>query len=452
MRISVTARLALLAFGLIFASNLALVALVWNQIHDSAVEVLKRDTAEQTESLVAVWRGGGTSAMLKVVADAYNRGDEAIIAVIVDKAGRRIGGRGPNLVLSSRLEPNEFQIVRIGRSPPWSLGEAGISIQPIGADWLVSGRLLDDWQQEQHAIERALVFAALLSLALGGVGGLVLTRYVARRLDRLAGVVEAVASGDLSPRVAMVAGGGDAFDRLATRLNTMLDKIERLMIELRVVTDSLAHDLRSPLSRLRAKAEQAVLQTDPVARDAALNGMIGETDLVMRMLTTLMEISRSESVPRDRFTRIDPAELVEEIGELYAPVAEDAAIAFIVDAPPGLGQIAIHRELLSQALTNLIDNALRHAAAGADITLRVARRDGALRFSVADRGPGIAQADHEHALRRFGRLDGARSTPGAGLGLALVAAVARLHGGRLELGDNAPGLVATLIVPQRQGA
>lgn len=448
MRVSVTARLALLAFGLILLSNLGLVALVWNQIHTSAIEMLRRDTAEQTDSLLAVWRSGGTPAMLRVVADAYDRGDEAMIAMVVDESGHRVAGRGPSQIRTARLQPADFQIVRIG-NPPWSLREAGIATRRIGDQWLVSGRLLDDWQQEQHAIERALLLAGLLSLVLGGVGGLVLTRYVSRRLDRLAGVVEAVASGDLSPRVAMVAGGSDAFDRLAMRLNAMLDKIERLMSELRVVTDSLAHDLRSPLSRLRAKAEAAVLQPDAAARDAALNGMIAETDLVMRMLSTLIEISRSESVSRERFSEIDPAELVEEIGELYAPVAEDAGTALLVEADPAIPPVRLHRELLSQAMTNLIDNALRHAAEGRNITLAVRRNGGSLCFSVADRGPGIAAADHDQARRRFGRLDGARSTPGAGLGLALVEAVARLHGGRLDLADNAPGLIATLVLPIR---
>ncbi len=447
MRLSITARLALLAFALILLSNLGLVALVWNQIHDNAIELLRRDTIEQSDSLAEVWQSGGTAGLLKAVDDAYDRGDETLIAVVVGADGRRVGGRGPRIAALGPLRQTAFRIVRLDAAPPWSRRDAGIAIRRIGPQWLLSGRLLDDWQQEQRAIERALVVAGILSLALGLIGGLVLTRYVTNRLDRIGGVVEAVATGDLSRRVTVVADGADAFDRLAGRLNAMLDKIERLMTELRVMTDSLAHDLRSPLARLRSKAESAAMQTDPVAREAALGGLIAETDILMQMLTMLLEISRSESVSRDRFAAIDPAALVEEIADLYAPVAEDAGMAFELVVSGAPTSIALHRELMSQAIANLIDNAMRHAASGGAIVLRLLREPGALRFQVEDQGPGIAAADHEQARRRFGRLDDARSTPGAGLGLALVEAVARLHGGQLALSDNRPGLIAAIVVP-----
>ena len=297
-------------------------------------------------------------------------------------------------------------------------------------------------------MERALAVAVLVSLALGILGGLVVSRYVARRLVRIAGVVEAVEAGDLTPRVPTLdVIRGDAFDRLAVRLNAMLDKVERLMTELRVVTDSLAHDLRSPLARLRTKTENAVLIADPQGREAALSGLLTETDLVMRMLTMVIEISRSGSVSRDRFIEVSPANLLEEIGELYAPVAEDAGLVFTIaidDRPPPM---KLHRELISQAITNLIDNALHHGATGGEVTLRLVQRADGLAIQVEDRGPGIAATDRAQALKRFGRLDSARSTPGAGLGMALIEAVARLHDGRFELDDNAPGLIARIVLP-----
>jgi signal transduction histidine kinase len=148
---------------------------------------------------------------------------------------------------------------------------------------------------------------------------------------------------------------------------------------------------------------------------------------------------------RDRFTRLDPAALIGEIAELYAPVLEDAGIDFAVQAVPAPA-VAVHRELLSQAIANLLDNAIKHGSGG-QIVLRLATEPGAIRIEVADKGRGIALADQATAVRRFGRLDAARSEPGAGLGLALVEAVARLHRGRLELGDNAPGLVARIVLP-----
>ena len=448
MRLSVTARIALLAIGLALVSNLVLVAFVWRQVHDDAIDALRRDTIEQSDALAAVYRTGGLPALGRAIEEARAPGDLSLIIAVVDADGHRRAGVGPEVAAFGPPVRTDFRISMMGTSPPWSEREAGYAVRPIGQYWLVSGRLLDDWEQEQRGIESALAAATLLSLLLGVVGGLVVTRYVGRRLNHVADVIEGVAGGDLSRRVPGTAAGDDAFDRLATRLNAMLDKVERLMTELRVVTDSLAHDLRSPLARLRTKAETAVLLTDPGQREAALGGLVTETDVVMRMLTMLIEISRSESVPRDRFTSLDPAALIEEIGELYAPVAEESGLRFEVVIELHPPRIILHRELMTQAITNLIDNALRHAAGGAEIILRLASTATEVRIQVEDRGPGIAEADREQALRRFGRLDNARSTPGAGLGLSLIEAVARLHGGRVELTDNAPGLVAAIILPR----
>lgn len=447
-RLTVTARIALLAIGLALVSNLVLVAFVWQQIRDDSVDALRRDTIEQSDALVSVWRSGGEPALSRAIAEARAPGDFSLILAIVDGSGQRRVGVGPeDITLVGAPEPTAFRIGKIGGDRPWSEREAGYSVRRIGANFLVSGRLLDDWEQEQRGIEQAMVAATLLSLALGLLVGLIVTRYVGHRLNEVADVIEGVAAGDLTRRVRGVADGQDAFDRLASRLNAMLDKLERLMTELRVVTDGFAHDLRSPLARLRSKAEAAVLQSDPDAREAALGGLLVETDLVMRMLTTLIEISRAESLSRDRFTSVDPKALVEEIAELYAPVVEDAGMTFTTVIEATSGRVILHRELMTQAITNLIDNALRHACAGRAVTLRLTRADRELRFQVEDRGAGIAEADRALALRRFGRLDGARSTPGAGLGMALVEAVARLHGGHLALDDNAPGLIAAIVVP-----
>ncbi|MGY4398553.1 signal transduction histidine kinase [Sphingomonas sp. UYAg733] len=443
---SVTARIALLAIALALVSNLALVGFVWQQIHDDAVGTLRRDTIEQSDALVAVWRNGGMKALNEAIEDARAPGDDSLILAVIDASGRRIGGTGPDR-LTLNGDATIFRIGRAGTTSPWSDRDAGYAVRAIGPNRLISGRLLDDWEREQRDLESALALAVLLSLALGIGGGLVIARYVGRRLNGIAGVIEGVADGDLSRRVVMLSDSGDAFDRLAIRLNAMLDKVERLMGELRIVTDSLAHDLRSPLARLRSKTEGALLMDDPAQREAALGGLIVETDLVMRMLTTLIEISRSESISRDRFTLVDPAALIEEIADLYAPVVEDAGLRFVVAIDAKLSALPLHRELMSQAITNLVDNALRHGANGASVTLRLAGDAHEVRLQVEDHGPGIAAADRVQALRRFGRLDTARTTPGAGLGMTLVEAVARLHGGRLELGDNAPGLIATIVLP-----
>lgn len=447
IRLSVTARIALLAIGLALISNLVLVGFVWKLVHDDAIDAVRRDTLEESDALVAVYRTGGLPALGRAIEDAQAPSDPTRIVMVIAPDGRRLAQVGPAIGQVGSAPAIGFHIGQVGDSRPWSEREAGYAVRQIGTNRLVSGHLLDDWQEEQRGIERALAAATLLSLALGIGGGLVVTRYVGQRLNRVTDVIEGVAEGDLSRRVPNAASGGDAFDRLALRLNAMLDKTERLMTELRIVTDGLAHDLRSPLARLRAKAEAAVLQADPAQREAAMGGLLIETDLVMRMLSTMIEITRAESVPRDRLAPIDPAALMEEIAELYAPVVEDAGMRFdavIAEHPP---RIVLHRELLTQAIANLIDNALRHAGAGGAISLRLAIEGAEARFQVEDRGPGIAEADRAQALRRFGRLDSARSLPGAGLGMALVEAVARLHDGRIELGDNAPGLVAAVVVP-----
>ncbi|AJP72849.1 sensor histidine kinase [Sphingomonas hengshuiensis] len=446
-RLSITARLALLAVGLSLVSSLTLAGFVWHQTHDDAIGVLRRDTIEQSDTLAALWRSGGSRALEQAIANAQQPGDESLVMTVVDARGRRLFGTAPDQ-LAFAPAAERFRIGALARGAGWDGQEAGFAVRPLGRDWLVNGRLLDDWERAQRTLEHALLLAVLLSLVLGAAGGLVLTRYVSRRLNRIAGAVDAVAAGDLTRRVGAVAGGGDAFDRLAGRIDQMLDRIDSLMAELRIVTDSIAHDLRSPIARLRARADAALTAAEPAQRDSALAGLIVETDLVMRMLAVLLEISRSQAMTRDTLQPFSPAELIDEIAELYAPVVEEAGLAFVLTLPPlPPPPLPMHRELLSQALANLIDNALRHAGSGGEIALSLVTAPGEVRIALADRGPGIAPADHAQALSRFGRLDRARSLPGAGLGLALVEAVARLHGGRLLLSDNAPGLVATIVLP-----
>jgi signal transduction histidine kinase len=445
IRLSVTARIALLSIALALVTNVALVLFVRQQVHQNAIEALRRDDTEQADALVAVWRSGDLPALREAMIDANSPPDPTLVLGVLGPDGHPVFGVGPH-TLTGPVRAMPFHIARLD-SKHQPTPELGFSVRPIGENWLLSGHLLTDWEAEQGEIERAFLIALALSIALGTLAGLIVTRYVAGRLDEVVRTVGNVAEGDLSQRVPATAGG-DAFDRLARQLNVMLDKLERLMTELRIVTDSLAHDLRSPLARLRSRTEAALLVADPAQHEAALAGLLNETDLVMRMLSMLIEISRSESVPRDRFTTVDPVELIEEIGELYDPVAEDAGVPLSIAIEGHPRPLALHRELMIQAITNLIDNALRHAADGGAITLRLAQGQGTLIIQVEDRGPGIAEADREQALKRFGRLDRARSTPGAGLGLALIQAVAHLHGGRCELDDNAPGLIARIVVPR----
>lgn len=444
MRISTTARLAALAALLVFASNLAVIGYVRTRTHDDTVARLESEVVEQADALQRVYRSGGEGALARAISALAAAGDEDLVVALVGPDGRvrqgNLEGRIPIAGAAS------FRIASPARDEPPS----GFVIRPVGRDWLISGRRADESLLLQRALERALLVSGALSLLMGAIGGVIIAYFVGRRLRVIAGVVDAVAGGDLSHR-ARIVSGGDAFDALAGRVNMMLDRIEGLMHELQLLTNSLAHDLRSPLSRLRVKVERAVALDDGPQRDAALNGLIQETDIIMRMLSTLLEIGRLETMHgRSQFDWIEPSALVGNLCDMYEPVMEEGRIAFTAALEGPILPMRAHGELLSQALANLVDNAIRHGCHGAGgdaIAIRLSAREGEMVLAVEDRGSGIAPEEEGEARRRFGRLDAARSRPGAGLGLALVEAVSRMHGGRLELADNAPGLAARMILP-----
>jgi signal transduction histidine kinase len=237
----------------------------------------------------------------------------------------------------------------------------------------------------------------------------------------------------------------DAFDSLGLALNAMLARIETLLDELRAVTDGLAHDLRSPLTRMKARIDRLNRTPDPDLGE--LGGIASEADALLAMLDNSLEISRLEAgIGRDAFEPVDLGALVTDMVEMYEPLAEESGVAITARSDMRVPVMA-HRQLLGRALSNLIDNALRYAAGGHSIAISAEPGPQGARLIVADRGPGIARAAREEALRRFGRLDMARSKGGAGLGLSLAAAIARLHGGQLLLSDNAPGLKVTIDLP-----
>jgi signal transduction histidine kinase len=230
----------------------------------------------------------------------------------------------------------------------------------------------------------------------------------------------------------------------------MLDRISTLMGELRMLTDSLAHDLRSPVGRLRAAADAALAAENPEERDQMLGAIIRQCDGLMRILTTALEIARSEAfTSKGQFNWFDPAQLAEELVEMYEPVAEEAGAAMRVDRSPVVVPVFGHRQLLAQALSNLIENAIKYGGSGGEIAVIVRDEDSMLKLGVGDRGPGIPAERRDEARRRFGRLDPSRGDEGAGLGLSLVQAIAHLHDGELVLVDNSPGLVALLQIPIR---
>ncbi len=287
-------------------------------------------------------------------------------------------------------------------------------------------------------------------MVLGLGGGIFVARRVLRRIDAMTGTTQRIMAGDLSGRLP-VGRSGDELDRLAGNLNAMLERIEALMVGLKEVSDNIAHDLKTPLTRLRNRAEEALAQSGNEADyRAALERTIEESDGLIRTFNALLMIARAESgQARDNMIAFDAADVANGIQELYEPLAEDNGLVLAVNAETA--PLHGNRELIGQALANLVENAIKYGkpvAGGGPAILIEARRDGdRVLLGVTDHGPGIAEADRKHAVERFVRLEASRTKPGSGLGLSLASAVATLHGGTLVLDDAGPGLRATLSLP-----
>lgn len=311
-------------------------------------------------------------------------------------------------------------------------------------------------QQGFAAQVRWLYFAGFGALALAGlIAGLIASRLAMRRIGEIVDTSDRIMAGDFARRV-RITGAGDELDRLASNLNAMLDRIESLMAGLREVSDNIAHDLKTPLTRLRTRAEEALRDGDPTQAREGLGQVIEDADELIKTFNALLLIARLEAGALEGATEtFELAELVRDVAELYEPVAEEAGMSLVchADAP---ALVHANRQLIGQAIANLIDNAIKYGArpgnAGArerpDITVDLAVAQGEVRIGVADSGPGIPASERERVLKRFVRLEASRTRPGTGLGLSLVAAVARLHGGRIALEDNAPGLRIVLTLPR----
>ncbi|MDB5716087.1 MAG: sensor histidine kinase [Sphingomonadales bacterium] len=445
-RIPTTARVALLSILLALLTNFALLGFIRVTTQDDAMATMRLRVSSDADVLRDTAASGNRPALTAAILDAIHD-DPHVFIGLIDGRGRVAVGNITRDQLPARLTDMDFHSADVRRSPRGHVVSVGYTIRPaLGGGWIITGREFDQHLALQDTLERSLFLAFVLSIAMGVISGALIARYVGSRVETIARVVDEVGAGDLSRR-ATVGKSGDAFDQLSSRINSMLDRLALLMSELRMLTDTLAHDLRSPVGRLRARIEAALTVTDEAQRDQLLGGVLAEADNLTRMLTTVLEIGRSEAqTARSQFLDLDPAALIAELGEMYEPLAEEKGVALSVDAVP-MKMVSAHRQLLAQALSNLVDNALSYGA-GAAVSLS-AFDDGAfVRLTVADSGPGIAMSDMAEARRRFGRLDASRGKPGAGLGLSLAEAVAHLHGGRLELADNGPGLAATLILPR----
>ena len=349
----------------------------------------------------------------------------------------------------------EFTLEQVGGSGERHQARAR-SFVLAGDFHLLVGRDMFELRATQALIARTLAWGVAITAMLAFAGAVMMSRSTAKRLETINATSRRIMRGDLSQRIP-TRGTHDEFDQLAANLNGMLDQIQQLMDGVRHVSDNIAHDLKTPLTRLRNRAEEA-LRAGKGEGDyrAALEATIEESDELIRTFNALLMIARAESGQASTpMTEFDAAEIAHGVGELYDPLADEKGLTLKVEAETAL-TVRGNRELVTQALANLVDNAIKYAGperasangAPAEVVVQASADGDRIRLSVSDHGPGIPAPDRVHVVERFVRLEESRSEPGSGLGLSLASAVAHLHGGALALEDNHPGLKATLLLPR----
>ncbi|MDB5396106.1 MAG: two-component sensor histidine kinase [Rhodospirillales bacterium] len=442
---SSTFRLSLFYVALFFLSVGALLAFIYVQ----AIATIDRETEQGTmvdaAALIQEYSAQGIAGLIDAVEDrvAPDRAGEGLY-LLEDEDGAPLAA---NIHAWPNAEPDArgwiaFTVDRDdgphqARGQTYALkdGSKLLVARDLRARLDFQGLMLD-----------ALYYASALTLVLGVGGGLLISRRMLNRLGAINRAAERIMTGDLTHRIA-TSGSNDEFDRLSDALNAMLEEIRRLMSGMRTVTDNIAHDLRSPLTRMKGRLEMLLREApDSEAQRLAIERTIGDADQLLATFTALLSIADAESgSARATMTALDLGALAADIVDLYGPAAEERMIAMLYDE--GQGTVVGSRQLLFQALANLVDNAIKNTPDGGTISLAVERRAGEVRLVVADTGTGIPEPDRDRVLEPFVRLDNSRSTPGSGLGLALVAAIARLHGAKIELSDNRPGLSVSLVFP-----
>ncbi len=312
---------------------------------------------------------------------------------------------------------------------------------------LLVGRNLRERQNFENLIEQSLVWSLIITVGLGMLGGVIMSRDMRRRLEAINATTLRIMRGAMHERIP-VTGSDDEFDHLSVNLNNMLQQIDRLMLAMREVSDNIAHDLRSPLTRLKSRLEIALLT--PKSGEhyrQVIEQTVQETDNILTTFNALLSIAQAEGgAARGDMEPIDMVLLCADVAELYEPLAEAKQLTLSASLA-GSAPIRGNRHLLFQAIANLVDNAIKYSDPGGQVSVSVTTEGDAVEVVVADRGPGIPEADRERVLHRFVRLEQSRTTPGNGLGLSLVTAVMTLHNGSLVLDDNRPGLKAILRLP-----
>lgn len=309
-----------------------------------------------------------------------------------------------------------------------------------GGDRLLVGRDISELDSFTEQIKAAVISSGALIFVLAAVASILVTRRTVGRIEQINATSRAIMQSGLDQRIPL-RGSHDEWDRVAENLNLMLERIETLMGEVKQVSDNVAHDLRTPLTRMRGRLEKAYdSQRSGEADQTLIGDTLADLDAVLRMFSSITRIARIETQARtDGFRTANLVEIASEVVELYDAAAEQDGTRLTIVGDPEV-KVTGDRDLIFDAIANLVDNAIKHGRVGGQVVVANENIDGRPVISIADDGPGIPAGEHEHVFKRFYRLEASRYTPGNGLGLSLVAAVARLHGARIELLDNAPGL------------
>ena len=428
-------------------------------VYWNTVVLLERQTDETIRSEVASlgeqYRQGGLNLLLQTVRNRSVPARARGIYLFISPNDSRLAGNLDALPPGTTEQAGwiEFPYDVLGSTDKRTHRARAYYTRLSGGYTLLVGRDIESQRKFANLIRNALYYALALALVVGLGGGIFMSRNFLKRIDTISATSRSIRAGDMSERIP-VRGTNDEIDRLSQNLNDMLDQIERLMTGMREVSDNVAHDLKTPLTRLRARVEAALREDSKPALKQALSETLDEADELLRIFNALLSIARAEAGQmKERFESIDASEIIEEVGELYEPLVEDEGGTFTLRTMPGI-IIRGDRQLLAQAVFNLLDNAMKYATPGEDeerkldIELALIEADDHAVISVSDNGPGIPAADHERVRGRFVRLDESRSKPGSGLGLSLVSGVARLHEGRLEFANSSGGFAAKLVLPE----
>ncbi len=453
-------RLTLLFLALFAAAASAILAYVYFASAAEARTKAERDVRGEMQVLTGIYEARGLDALNREVIDRASRDSTFLYRLEPDGGGWSAGNLTvlPLETLERDREWTSFPFTDTDAEGRVTRPQVrGVQVQLAGDGMLFVGQSLGDTEAYLARLTQALWTAMGIVLLLGLGGGILVSRNLEHAMGRLGKVVTAVQEGDLKAR-AEVRNSGDELDELGAGLNTMLERLEGSMASIRHAGDAIAHDLRSPLTRMRAKLEVALLDAEAGKIDGvdAVQLALDEADNLLKTFNTVLAIARLQAAAgRTPDPKVfDAADLAADMAELYEPASEDKGLEFSAEIERGL-MIEGNQPFLAQALANVIDNAIKYTPTGGAVMLRARRRSsGEVEYSVTDTGPGVPEQDRERVIERFVRLDNSRTEAGSGLGLSLVGAVMEAHGGRIlldegpgEYGGFGPGLRVALVLP-----